>query len=113
MMGIYCCRSKMDGKIMYIGSSAKDIDRLEWNHRNYFKFKDGYESDFRKALREVGQEWTFEWMMQPVSMSRELGEIMEQKYIQQFYPVFNKDLRPYETSTRRGRNNGELKSLLI
>lgn len=111
MMGIYCCKNTL-GEIIYIGSSAKEIDRLEWNHRNYFKFKDGYESDFRKSLRESGQDWTFEWLMHPVYMPRELGEVMEQKYIQYHYPIFNKDLRPYETSTRRGRNNGELRSLL-
>ena len=111
MMGIYCCKDN-NNKIVYIGSSGLNISKLEWNHRNYFKFKDGYESDFRLALR-LSEGWTFEWIMCPLDIPRDMSELFEQKYIQQFHPKFNKDLRPYETSTRRGRNNGKLKSLLV
>ena len=112
MMGIYCCKDD-EGNIAYIGSSTLQLSKLEWNHRNYFKFEGSYESQFRKALRENGAAWTFEWIMYPVEIRRDMSELFEQKYIQQYRPTFNKDLTPYETSTRRGRNNGKLKSLLV
>lgn len=111
LMGIYCCKNTL-GDIIYIGSSGLELSKLEWNHRNYFKFANSYESDFRKALRSDGDEWVFEWLMSPLSIPRDMSEVFEQKYIQQYFPVFNKDLRPYDTSTRRGRNDGKLKALV-
>lgn len=98
---------------MYVGSSEKEINKVEWNHRNYWRFDNSYESKFRKQLREQGDNWKFYWVMVPVNISRDLAEVMEQKFIEMLDPIYNVDKRPYETSTRRGRNDGKFKSLLI
>ena len=48
--GVYNCKN-FNNVIVYVGSSGVTLDKLEWNHRNYYKFPDGYESKFRKNLR--------------------------------------------------------------
>lgn len=102
MMGHYGCYSE-HAELMYVGSSGKDLSKLEWNHRNYYKFKDGYESDFRKALRAEGENWTFVWIQDPRNISRVQAEIEEGVLIRLMKPRYNKDKYPYETSVRRGR----------
>lgn len=102
MMGQYGCYNT-DGELMYVGSSTKELSKLEWNHRNYYKFPDGYESNFRKALLNEGQRWTFKWIQQPRNISRLQAEIEEGVLIRLLKPKYNKDQYPYETSVRRGR----------
>ena len=89
--------------IVYLGTSEKELKKLEWNHRNFDKFKDGYASDFRKALKEKGDNWKFFWMQPPRAISRRQGEIEEGALIRAFRPLYNKDLYPFETSVKRGR----------
>jgi len=101
-IGHYECVNE-NGESMYNGSSCKTLDKLEWNHRNYYKFKDGYASDFRKALREQGANWTFRWIQEPRMITRCQGEIEEGVFIRMNRPLYNKDMYPYETSVRRGR----------
>lgn len=102
MMGQYGCYNER-GELMYVGSSALELSKLEWNHRNYYKFPDGYESNFRKALRYEGANWMFKWIQEPRNISRVQAEIEEGVLIRCLRPRYNKDLYPYETSVRRGR----------
>lgn len=102
MMGIYAC---VDDKndVMYIGSSNLNIASLEWNHRNYWRNKGWYESKFRKALADQGEDWKFVWIQEPRSISRRQCEIEEGALIRWFKPTWNKDRYPFESSVREGR----------
>ena len=102
LMGHYVCVDE-NNMTMYVGSSGKSLDQLEWNHRNYYKFKDGYGSDFRKALRAHGANWTFKWIQEPRDISRVQAEIEEGVLIRIYKPQLNKDMYPYETSVRQKR----------
>ena len=102
-MGIYEAFDPSNKKSMYVGSSGLTLEKLEYNHRNYFKFKDGYESKFRKALRDCGRDWKFRWLLHPRDISRLQAEIEEGVVIRLLKPRYNKDMFPYETSVKRGR----------
>lgn len=101
-IGLYECVDE-NSQTLYIGSSALSINKLEWNHRNYYRFHDGSETDFRKALRDKGSEWTFRWLQLPRKISRLQAEIEEGMAIRLKQPLYNKDQYPYETSVYRGR----------
>jgi len=103
MMGIYEVYNPATGQTLYIGSSGLALDKLEWNHRNYYKFPDGYESQFRKAMREQGEDWKFRWAQEPRNISRLQCEVEEGVLIRYLKPLYNKDQYPYETSVRKGR----------
>ena len=100
--GHYGCYNEND-ELMYVGSSGLQLYNLEWNHRNYYKFADGYGSEFRLALRDNGAKWTFKWIQQPRKISRLQAEIEEGVLIRLLEPKYNKDQYPYETSVRRYR----------
>lgn len=102
MKGIYGCYS-VDGALMYIGSSGIKLEKLEWNHRNYYKFADGYESNFRKSLVTEGANWRFVWLQEPRDISKTQLEIEEGALIRYLNPVYNKDRYPYESSVRYNR----------
>lgn len=102
MKGIYGCYSE-DGALMYIGSSGISIQRLENNHRNYYKYPDGYESSFRKALATEGANWRFVWLQEPRDISKTQLEIEEGALIRYLHPAYNKDRYPYESSVRYNR----------
>lgn len=101
-MGHYGCWNPA-GTLMYVGSSGLDIQRVEWNHRNYFRFKDGFASSFRKALTSEGSDWKFEWLQEPRDISRLQAEIEEGVLIRLLKPMYNQDKYPYETSVRHRR----------
>lgn len=103
MMGIYGVVDPEIGEVVYVGSSTKDLQKLEWNHRNYYKFKDGYESRFRKNLRQLGEDFQFHWIQEPRDISRLQCEIEEGALIRWLRPMYNDDKYPYETSVRKGR----------
>ena len=102
MEGIYNCKTEI-GEIAYVGSSGIALQKLEWNHRNYFKFPDGYESKFRKNLKEKGQDWTFEWVVEPIECSKKDIEIVERVFIKLQNPLFNIDKDPVKSSIKYGR----------
>ena len=102
MHGIYGCVDD-NGDIVYTGSTGKELSKLEWNHRNYWRFEDGYESNFRKALKDQGSTWKFIWIQELRNISRRQCEIEEGALIRYIKPKYNKDLYPFEQSVRRGR----------
>ena len=100
--GIYGCKDE-NGKPMYIGSSAKSISQLEWNHRNYHLFENGYESKFRKNLVSHGEKWTFGWIVEPYRCSVKEIEIKEGELINLVNPKYNVDKNPVKSSIKYGR----------
>jgi len=100
--GIYNCKIE-NNEVAYVGSSGVELGKLEWNHRNYFKFKDGYESKFRKKLREQGQKWTFEWIVEPIECSKKNIETIERAFIKIQNPLYNIDKDPVKSSIKYGR----------
>lgn len=102
MIGHYGCYSEAN-ELMYIGSTGLQLSKLEWNHRNYHKFKNGKWSKFRGQLADVGANWQFKWVQEPREISREQGEIEEGVLIRMMRPQLNVDRYPYETSVQKGR----------
>ena len=100
--GIYGCKDE-NGKPMYIGSSAKSISQLEWNHRNYHLFENGYESKFRKNLALHGEKWTFGWIVEPYRCSVKEIEMKEGELINLVNPKYNVDKNPVKSSIKYGR----------
>lgn len=100
--GVYKCVSD-NGDIMYVGSSGLSLSKLESNHRNYFKFKDGYKSKFRDRLNSEGEAWTFSWVVEPYECSKKEIETKEKHYIEQLRPLLNIDKDPVKSSIKYGR----------
>ena len=99
--GIYCCKNESN-IVVYIGSSRVSLKKLESNHRNYYLYSNGYESKFRKNLREKGREWTFEWILEPMKCTQKGIETIERSYIKFSNPLYNVDKDPVRSSIMRG-----------
>ena len=103
--GIYKCKNE-NNEVVYIGSSTVSLEKLERNHRNYYKYSDGYESKFRKNLREKGKKWTFEWILKPMKCTKKGIETLEESFINEYwdvYPLLNVDRYPTRSSIKHGR----------
>jgi len=100
--GIYNCKNE-NNEVVYVGSSGVTLYKLEWNHRNYYKFPDGSETYFRKNLREHGQKWTFEWLVEPIECSKKSIEIVERSFIKIQKTKYNLDQNPVKSSIKYGR----------
>ena len=97
MNGIYKCLTE-DKEIIYIGSSGVTIDKLESNHRNYFKYENGNETVFRKILRAEGSNWTFEWVVKPFDCNKKTIETIEGAFINELTPLYNIDKNTVRSS---------------
>ncbi|MDC6465005.1 hypothetical protein PQZ39_01085 [bacterium] len=102
--GIYQCKDE-DATTVYIGSSKLTLEQLEKNHRNYYQYSKGYESQFRKNLREKGKNWTFEWVLKPMKCTVKGIETVEGAFIRFSKPKYNKDQYPVNSSIKYGRYN--------
>ena len=100
--GVYKCVNG-NKTTVYVGSSGVTLEKLEWNHRNYDKFTDGYPSNFRKKLREQGEKWVFEWIIDPYECTKKEIENYETYCINYLKPLFNVDKNPVKSSIRYGR----------
>ena len=100
--GIYNCKIG-NNEVVYIGSTGVTLEKLEWNHRNYNKFPDGRETYFRKNLKEKGQKWIFEWVLEPIECSKKYIEIIERAFIKIQNPLYNIDKDPVKSSIKYGR----------
>jgi len=100
--GIYGCRTET-GVLAYVGSSKKSLSELEWNHRNFDKFRDGYKSKFRSYLKDFGKDWTFEWLVEPYECTVKEIECKEGELIRTLIPLFNVDKDPVGSSVKYGR----------
>ena len=100
--GVYNCKNE-NNEVVYVGSSGVTLDKLERNHRNYYKYPNGYESKFRKNLREYGQKWVFEWLVEPIECSKKSIEIIERSFIKILDPLYNIDKDPVKSSIKYGR----------
>jgi len=88
--------------VVYIGSTSLKLQWLENNHRNWQE-KNYSGTDFRLALVEKGEEWTFRWAEEPRDISREHVEIIEGALIRYARPRYNRSQYPYERSIHEGR----------
>ena len=102
--GIYQCKDE-NNILVYIGSSGVTLEKLEKNHRNYYLYSNGYESEFRKNLREKGKNWTFEWVLEPMRCTQKGIETIEGAFIRFSNPLYNKDQYPVKSSIKYGRYN--------
>ncbi len=84
----------------YIGSSHLSLAKVEHNHREETHFynkktkkKDAKVTltDFRKALRERGQRWVFEWLIEPRDTNEYSILIDEGVMIRHYQPGLNKN----------------------
>ena len=100
--GIYKCVTEK-GNLAYIGSSGITLEKLESNHRNYFKYPDGHETKFRRYLRQHGKDWKFSWIIEPYECSKKEIELKEGNYIRSHPPLFNVDKNPVRSSIKYGR----------
>lgn len=102
--GVYGC---FDGdELVYVGSTALGIWKLEYNHRNWFRL--GYsKSKFRQALVTEGKNWQFKWLLEPYKCNQRDIETEEGCLIKQHRPRCNKDLDPVRSSIRYGRYEPE------
>ena len=85
--------------IKYIGSTHLHLMQLEHNHReetHFFNKKTGKKdieitlTDFRRALRERGQRWVFEWLIEPRKTNEYSILIDEGVMIRHYRPGLNK-----------------------
>ena len=100
--GIYKCTTDT-GKLAYIGSTSKELEQLEWNHRNYDKFKNGFKTKFRSYLKEFGVNWKFDWLVEPYECTVKEIEDKEGELIRLYSPLFNVDKDPVNSSIKYGR----------
>lgn len=86
--------------IKYIGSTNKTLSELEYNHReetHFFNRKTQKKdiaitlTDFRRALRERGQRWVFEWLIEPRRTNEYSILVDEGVMIRHYRPGLNKN----------------------
>ena len=86
--------------IKYIGSTNLSLDKLEYNHReetHFYNKKTGKKdiaitlTDFRRALRDRGQRWVFEWLIEPRETNEYSILIDEGVMIRHYKPGLNKN----------------------
>jgi len=100
--GVYNCKNE-NNEVIYVGSSGVTLEKLEWNHRNYYKFPDGRVTYFRKNLIKHGQKWVFEWLVEPIECSKKSIEIVERSFIKIQKTKYNLDQNPVKSSIKYGR----------
>ena len=85
--------------VKYIGSTNKTLKEVEYNHREETHFynkktkKKDIEitlTDFRKALRERGKRWVFQWLIEPRETNEYSILIDEGVMIRHYKPGLNK-----------------------
>ena len=91
-----------NNEVVYIGSTSLKLEWLENNHRCW-KEKKYSGTDFRRALVESGDEWTFRWAEAPRDVTKEYIEIVEGALIRYARPRYNRSQYPYERSIHEGR----------
>ena len=86
--------------IKYIGSTNKTLKEVEYNHREetyFYNKKTGKKdiaitlTDFRRALRDRGQRWVFEWLIEPRETNEYSILIDEGTMIRHYHPSLNKN----------------------
>jgi hypothetical protein len=100
--GIYRCKTD-EGLLAYIGSSSKELEQLEWNHRNFDQFRNGFKTKFRDYLKNFGKNWVFEWEVEPYECTVKEIEKREGELIRALNPLFNVDKDPVKSSISYGR----------
>jgi len=100
-LGIYQVKDQ-NGELMYIGSTALSLDRLEYNHRNAMSLNYSM-TRFRRALIQTGQMWQFSWLERPRNIDRFHAEIIEGALIRVLQPRYNYSRYPYERSVHEQR----------
>ena len=91
-----------NNEVVYIGSTSLKLEWLENNHRCWQEKKYSG-TDFRRALVESGDEWTFRWAEAPRDVTKEYIEIVEGALIRYARPRYNRSQYPYERSIHEGR----------
>tara|TARA_R110000803_G_scaffold34455_1_gene75174 strand:+ start:307 stop:621 length:315 start_codon:yes stop_codon:yes gene_type:complete len=102
MNGIYKC-VKSNKELAYIGSSGIALDKLESNHRNTSGYKNWTSTHFRDNLVSKGQDWVFEWIIEPFECDKKTIETIEGAFINELSPEYNIDNNPVASSIKYGR----------
>lgn len=91
-------------KIVYVGSSACGLEKLEYNHRNAENIPNYTMTTFRKQLATTYKDkGSFKWLVEPYPCDQPTIEAVEKIYIGVHNPLCNKDKDPVKSSRRYGR----------
>jgi hypothetical protein len=107
LRGVYAYRDVRDNEFKYIGSTTCTLDKLDYNHRNWFAL--GYSpTKFRAALtdKENANNWKVEWLEIPELRTVFQVETLEGICIRIYDTIthgFNKDSDPVASSVNYGR----------
>ena len=86
------------GNKLYFGEDeslvAEVIDNTTSRGRTLRFLYDGSYTDFRKKLREQGEKWVFEWIIDPYECTKKEIENYETYCINYLKPLFNVDKNP-------------------
>lgn len=100
--GVYGVRA--NGVVVYIGSSYKSLEELEYNHRNWrTKFKEKGWTYFREQLEKLGDQADFGWIIPPQLRTQKEIETLEGELIRKHNPMYNIDKDPVGSSIKHGR----------
>ena len=92
--------------IMYVGSTACGLQKLEENHRQ--AREKGYTmSLFRTRLEELEGGGSFRWLVKPAPRTQREVEQLEKDLINKHQPEFNVDYDPVASSESYGRYDND------
>lgn len=95
-------------EVMYVGSSMKGLQKLEYNHRNAstisFNGKPATMTRFRTALKEHHKDQgNFVWLAKPELRTEEEVLKLEEEFQSKYKPRYNQDYSPLQTAMNYGR----------
>ena len=101
-------------EIVYVGSSMKGLQKLEYNHRNASKLSFGGKpatmTRFRTALKEQhDNQGNFVWLSKPELRTEKEVLELEEQFQSKHKPRYNKDYSPLKTALNYGRILDETK----
>ena len=94
-------------EIVYVGSSMKGLQKLEYNHRNASKLSFGGKpatmTRFRTALKEQhDNQGNFVWLSKPELRTEKDVLELEEQFQNKHKPRYNKDYSPLQSRVKRG-----------
>jgi hypothetical protein len=94
-------------EVVYVGSSAKGLSGLEYNHRNAselsFNGQKATMSRFRTALKEQHEDQgNFVWLSKPELRTEKEVLQLEEEFQGKYKPRYNKDYFPLQSREKRG-----------
>jgi len=96
----------VDDLLVYVGSSACGLPKLEYNHRNWKEqYGEQGRTNFRTHLteNESYKPGEFRWLVKPEQRTRLEVETLEGQLIRSLNPHLNIDKDPVASSIKYGR----------